>query len=214
MLDLVTGDKLWETIIIVAIILAVVLILVALIKYPHAKTYVLVLFCIVWTFGGAFCGFTCINYYQKESTTIGDIEVHDPYEDFNVFEYNLGNIVWYENGDGTYSYNTSYNISYEFDGTDKNYEILINNSPCSNTQSTAGQIHGDYRMIFYSVEGEQIDEIELDISLIFYTSHIDITVDSDATVDSIGLLQEYVAINGFEIRIIEPEISVVIQEGK
>ena len=36
------------------------------------------------------------------------------------------------------------------------------------------------------------------------------TVDTSATADTVGLMQEYVAINGFEIRIIEPEISVVV----
>lgn len=208
--DLFVSDKMWETIIIIAIIIAVALLLVAIVKYPHAKTYAVVLFCIVWTFGGAYCGFTCINYYQKESTTIGDIEIHDPYEDFNVFEYNLGNIVFYQEEDGTYSYNTTYKVSYEFDGTDKDYEILINNTPCYNTVSTAGQIQGDSNLIFYDVEGQFINSIEIDVSLIFYTSHIDMTVDTNATKNNIGLLQEYVAINGFEIRIIEPEIPVVI----
>ncbi len=208
--DLFVSDKMWQTLIIIVIIIAVALLLVAMVKYPHAKTYVIVLFCIAWTFGGAYCGFTCINYYQKESSTIGTIEIHDPYEDFNVFEYNLGNIVFYPEADGTYSYNTTYKVGYEFDGTDKSYEILINNAPCYNTISTAGQIHGDFELIFYDTEGKLINSIDIDISLIFYTSHIDMTVDTSATADTVGLMQEYVAINGFEIRIIEPEISVVV----
>lgn len=208
--DLFVSDKMWETIIIIVVIVAVALLLIAMVKYPHAKTYLTVIFCIAWTFGGTYCGFTCLNYYQKEASTIGTIEVHDPYEDFNVFEYNLGNIVFYPEADGTYSYNTTYNVGYEFNGTDKEYEILINNTPCYNTISTAGQIHGDFELIFYDTEGVLIDSIDIDISLIFYTSHIDMTVDTSATADTVGLMQEYVAINGFEIRIIEPEISVIV----
>lgn len=204
MLSWLIGDKIWDTIITIAIIVAVVLILTALIKYKHARPYVVALFCIAWLGGGVYSAFTMADYYTNQrNQVVGELQEYNPYEDFNFFEYNLTNLVFYPNEEGNYAFTTTYATSIPFDGSSSEYTLLLNNSPCKETSSAFGRLKGDTNLTFYNVDGEKISNIELSIMLTFRSSDIELEINTSATHENIGLLEEYVACNGFNLRIIE-----------
>ena len=92
MLDWLFGDKIWDTLIIIAVIAAVALAVYALIKYENARPYVIAIFCLVWFGGGVFSAYTMIDYYSRvRNQTYGELQEYDPYEDFNFFW------VWFNN---------------------------------------------------------------------------------------------------------------------
>ena len=204
MLSWLVGDKIWDTIITIAIIAAVVLILITLIKYKHARPYVVALFCIAWLAGGVYSAFTMVDYYTKErNQVVGELQEYNPYEDFDFFEYKLTNLAFYPNEEGNYVYETTYATSMPFDGSSAEYTLLLNNSPCKETSSAFGRLKGETNLIFYNVDGEQTSNIELFIMLTFKSSEIELEIVTSATNENIGLLEEYVACNGFNLRIIE-----------
>ena len=197
-------DQMKETIITVAVIAAITLALVALFKHKSIHPVLIFLFCMAWTFFGVYCGFTCYHYYADKSFTVGAPIVADPYEDFNFHEYNVGkSIAWYASTDGGYEYTVTYRTSIEFDGTQNQYEILINNTPCDETSSAYGKLQGKARMLFYSVDNKLDTFIDLTINFTFYASKIELNITTSADKDNLPYLEEYTAINGFNIRIIE-----------
>lgn len=203
MLDWIVGDKIWDTLIIIAVIAAVAVAVYSLIKYENARPYVIAIFCLVWFGGGVFSAYTMIDYYSRvRNQTYGELQDYDPYEDFNFFEYNLSTINFYPKEDGTYYFEQEYSTSIEFEGNNQ-YTLLLNNSPCNKTTSSYGRLMGQTTLYFYDVDNLEEANINLDITLTFYSSSLKISIDTNANDSNIGFLREYTYCNGFNLRIIE-----------
>ncbi len=198
-------DKFYSTIISVAIIVMIGLGIVAMIRSKNGKPYLMFVFGLVWFFVGLFNVFTGVNYYTTYSKVYGTLEQHDPYEDFNYFEYDLKDIAWYVDNNNYY-YQTSYATSMEFDGTENEYTLLLNNKPCE-TSSTFGKLRGVQQIYFNDVDGTYKNTIGLDVNITFYASSISLKINTDATHESINLLNEYIKVNGFKLRIIDKVYS-------
>ena len=190
-----------ETIKWVAIIVAVALILVALIKSKQGLPVFVVLLCIAWAGAGLYSGITCYQYSISQSKLNGTPEVHDPYEDFDFYEYSLNDIAWYKGEDGTYYYTTTYKASIEFNGND-NYWLLLNDRPATTTNSTNGRLKAECILAFRDIDGQDLPEINLEVNFAFYSSEIDLSIYTNAGDEEIKLLREYININGFNLRII------------
>lgn len=195
----------FDTLIIIAIIIMIGVVLVALIKAEKINPVVICLLCLVWFFSGVFMAYTAYDYYSTYSTVNGTMEEHIPYEDFNYYEYNLSReIAWYyDNETGTYYYETNYATSMEFDGSENNYTLLINDSPCDETISANARLQGSKNIYFNDVDGNYKDTIKIKVEFTFYASNIKLVVSTSATNENIGLLNEYVKVNSFDLRIIE-----------
>lgn len=195
-------DKMLNTVITVAVIVMIGLFCIALLK-KEARPIAAIVLCVVWTFGGVFSFFKAVDYYGKErNQTYGEVVIHDPYENFNYYEYELPTIAFDKDKEGDYSYSITYSTTLKFDGDKADYTLLLNNRPCE-TMSASARLLGYSNILFYGIDGEIISQIQLDIFFVFTTSNIELTVWSDATDDNIGLLEEYVSVFGFKLRIIE-----------
>lgn len=200
--DLILGDKIWETLITLAIIAAVAFLIYGLYR-KEARPIAITVFCIIWFFSGVYSLFTMIDYYSRvRNQTYGELQDYDPYEDFNFFEYDLTTINFYPKEDGTYYFEQEYSTSIEFEGNNQ-YTLLLNNSPCNKTTSSYGRLMGQTTLYFYDVDNSEEANINLDITLTFYSSSLKISIDTDANDSSIGFLREYTYCNGFNLRIIE-----------
>ncbi len=190
-----------DALITIAIIIAVTVGIVYAIKEPNARPYVIFAFCLAWVVGGVYSAFVCVDYYTKQhGQVLGEIEIHDPYEDFNFYEYNLTGLTFYPEN-GSYGYTTTYGTSIEFNGSEGEYTLLLNNSPCQ-TSSEFGRLNGHTALTFYDDTNWENCRINLDITFVFRSSEIELTVETDADSSEIGYLQEYMACNGFNLRII------------
>ena len=194
---------LYDTLISIAIIVAIAFVMVALVRYENARPYFIGLFCLVWFFSGVYSVFTAVKYYNTVSRVYGTLEEHIPYEDFDYYKYSINDFGLDQTEDGSFFYEKDYATSIEFDGTDKNYTLLLNDKPCENTSSEYGKLNANTTIHFYEVDGSYKCGIDLDINFTFKSNHIILRIDTSATQENAGLLTEYVAINGFELRIIE-----------
>lgn len=181
---------------------AIVVILYALIKYDNARPILIVLLCIGWLGLGTYSGVTLYKYTNTQNQVIGEPTIHDPYENFNFYEYNLSNIVWYQTEDG-YQYEEEYKTTnIDFDGTTNTYELLVNNTPCNKTTSTSARLHGEFIKQFRDFDGNIADIISFNIDFTFSKSSIILNISNNATPDNIGLVTEYIDVEGFNLRII------------
>lgn len=190
-------------------IVVVVVLLYILLKTKN-NVVLLFLFCFALTIGGVYAGITCYTYYNTVNSVVGTPTIHDPYEDFNFYEYDLSNIEWEAQDEGGYKFEITYATSVKFEGGENKYQLLINNTPCSKTNSTNGRLHGEYVKRFKDLDDELIDTLTFNIDFAFYASNINLTVTVDATKDSIGLVREYVNVNGFNLRIISTVYAAIV----
>ena len=188
-----------------AIIVGVVAIVIALIRSEakHAGYTLAIILCLAWFGVGCYSAITMGVYYSTHSSTHGELVEHDPYEDFNFYEYKITDFGLDQDDSGIYFYQKDYATSIEFDGTEGNYVMLMNNRPCENTKSEYGKLTADTTIHYDDVDGTYKCGIDLDFTFTFYSSHIILRINTNATQDTAGLLNEYVAINGLELRIID-----------
>lgn len=201
-------DSFYSTLILVAIIVVVGLVIYGLARSETNGKYILYIagFCLICA--GAYSTFTAIDYYSKQSTVYGTLEEHDPYEDFNFFEYEIEGVAWYYDTDTeTYYYSVDYATTAEFEGK-TGYTLLLNNSPCD-TQSANGKLQGVLQLNFYDVDGTYITDITITTTMTFYSSSLKIKVDTTATNENISYLEEYIAVNGLSLRIIDKSYSQI-----
>lgn len=192
-----------DTIIIIAIIAGIVGIIIALVRSKDNRPLIAGLLLFGWCTLACYSAITACIYYSTQSNIVGEPVEHDPYEDFNFFEYNVTDFALEQTEDGTFFFQKTYATSTEFDGTDKNYTLLINNKPCDSTSSNYGVLNGSSTIHFDDVDGSYKCGIKLEIKITFYMSYIVLRIDTNTTQSNADLLRQYVAINGLELRIIE-----------
>lgn len=193
------------TLLVVAVVIGLVIIMASLVRSDKGINVFVGLLCLIWTFTGVYSGFTAYDYFTKYSAMYGTIEEHDPYEDFNFYEYGLSKTIgWsYDAENERYYYQTTYATSIEFNGNENNYSLLINNRPCDYTTSAYGKLYGAQNIYFNDIDGTYKSTINLQVSFTFYASKIMLRIDTSATNENIGLLDEYILVNGLDLRIIK-----------
>lgn len=196
-------DGFKETVITIAIIAAIAIIAVALVKYKDARPYLVGLFAIAWFFSGVYSAFTGYKYYSTVSKVHGTLEEHDIYEDFDFYKYDIADFSLEKGDDGVFYYSKTYATSIEFNGSENTYVLLINNKPCDDTISSFGKLQGSTLIRFEDVDGNETNQIEVNVEFTFYSSSIKLLVTTSATEENLGLIKSYFDINGFSLRIIE-----------
>ncbi len=191
----------WDTVVTVTVIVALALVAIAAIRWENARPFAVGFLAIAWFFIGVYSAFTAWNYYSTTSKVYGEIVEHDPYEDFNFFEYKITDFALEADEEGNLFYSKNYATSIAFDGNKEEYNLLVNNKPCESS-STYGKLYGNTTIHFDDVDGSYKDAIELSIIFTFYSNHIVLRIDTSATKTNASLLTEYVAINGLNFRIL------------
>ena len=212
MSKLLCFGSLGDTLITLCILAIIGFVLYALIKYKHARPYLIGLICISMFVSGVYSVFTAWDYYNTHSSVVGELQIHDPYEDFNFYEYDLESFALLreqetdEEGNvlsSDFYFETTYATSIEFNGTENTYTLLVNDKPCDVTTSNYGKLYGITTIHFDDVDGTEKEVIDLNIDFTFYSSSIFLRIDTNATQENASMLEEYFKINGFNLRIIE-----------
>ncbi len=202
--DLFGGIK--ETIITAVIIISIVAGIIAIIKSKHLRPLVYTIFAVMWLFSGVYSFSKYISYENTISYVIGTPEIFEPYKDFNYLEYDLKNVVW-EYQDNGYTFEEVYQTSAKFEGEEKKYSVIVNNTPASYCNSSNGRLVAVYEKIFKDIDGEIDADITFNITITFKSSSITLKVTCNATTDNIGIVREYTNLNGLHIRIIKTVYS-------
>ena len=162
---------------------------------------------------GVYAGLKIYENETAKSSSFGEIKQHNLYEDFNVFDCDLSDAIFYKSENG-YKFNTSIPQKVEFNGNTNKYNVLINNSPSYQESSTAGILTALHKIMYYNLDGTMALDTVLNLEIKFYQSRIEITItnDNDATQEAYFL--EYLDFNGLHLRVVEkqyvPETSTNI----
>lgn len=162
---------------------------------------------------GVYCGIYLYKEKTNISQTYGDLNEHDLYEDFNVFDCDLSNAIFYQTATG-YEYTTTIPKSVEFNGNTSKYNVLVNNQPSTNEQSSAGILTAKNTINYYGIEGNEINQTVLTIEFKFYQSRVEIVIKNSNTVEQQALFLEYMQFNGLKIRTIEAQYVPTISTSE
>ena len=154
---------------------------------------------------GVYCSMALYKEKTNISQNFGTLKQHDLYEDFNVFDCDLSSATFYKSEGGNYEYTTTIPKAVQFDGSENKYNVLINNQPSTNEQSTAGILTAKNTINYYSIEGNEIQQTVLTIEMRFYQSKVQISIKTNNTAEQQALFLEYIQFNGLKLRTIKAQ---------
>ncbi len=186
----------------IIIVFVITVLIFAMIKYKNPLAYAV--FAIVISFGGIYSSFVCYEFYTQTSEVRGSLQEVDPYENFDVYNVDIEGIAWhYDFNNNIYYLERTYNTAVDFDGTGKQFNVLINGQPCDSVKTTAGKLRSTTNLYIKDVDGNYIDTIHVILNMTFYSNKVVITIQTNANTSNITYLQQYCQINGLDIRILD-----------
>ena len=166
------------------------------------------LLCAVLVVIATYLAIIMVQDFRSTSWVVGEPVIHDVYEDFDIYEYDLSSDIFYQNATKTgYELTKEYPVKNDFNGTANQYNMLINNKPCTREQTTAGQYQAQFDLSFFNLNGDIERTLSLYIEIRFYQSSIQLRIYNNADETLQGYLREYISYNGFVLRIIEGQYN-------
>ena len=147
--------------------------------------------------------FAIFDKTNRTSKTYGDITEHDLFEEFDFMNYDLSDSLVFNSSGDTKTFETTYGVGADFDGTNNKYNVLVNDQPTTNNQSSYGTLLADYTINFTDVDGTDLGEVTLNLEFKFYISSTNLKITTNVDVDEYSMLLEYIRVYGFDVRIIE-----------
>ncbi len=167
------------------------------------KWYVYVI-CVVLIVAGCFCGGLLYREVTKESYTNGSIDISNKFSQ-EAFYYSNSQVTFYgesEDENGVYSYlNDVLKVS-DFDGSEKQYQVLLNDYVCFDTDIQAGSIDAVYSMDFYDTSNNLACSGDLEISIKFLSDRTSLKL-SVKTYTLASYFEQYFSDNGIHLKVIE-----------
>lgn len=157
--------------------------------------------------------FAIFDKTNRTSKTYGDITEHNLFEEFDFQHYDLSNTLVFNSSGDTKSYEITYGVGADFDGTNNKYNVLVNDQPTTNNQSSYGTLVADYSITFTDVDGADLGEVTLNLEFKFYISSTNLKITTNVDVDEYSMLLEYIRVYGFDIRIIEGQYHGDYENG-
>lgn len=135
------------------------------------------LLCFVLIVSGIFCGISFAKLYFRESATNGSgIDVEYVY-DMESFRFASIGIPFVDDlYSDAYTYESELLPVEDFDGEEKQYQLVLNDFVCQDTIVDAGYILGEYTFNFYDLHGDVACESTISIRINFYVNHTDLII--------------------------------------
>ena len=157
--------------------------------------------------------FAIFDKTNRTSKTYGDITEHDLFEEFDFQHYDLSDSLVFNSEGEIKTFETTYGVGADFDGTNNKYNVLVNDQPTTNNQSSYGTLIADYTINFTDVDGADLGEVTLNLEFKFYISSTNLKITTNVDVDECSMLLEYIRVYGFDIRIIEGQYHGDYESG-
>ena len=157
--------------------------------------------------------FAIFDKTNRTSKTYGDITEHDLFEEFDFAHYDLSESLVFNSEGDSKIFETTYGVGADFDGTNNKYNVLVNDQPTTNNQSSYGTLLADYTVNFTDVDGADLGEVTLNLEFKFYISSTTLNITTNVDVDEYSMLLEYIRVYGFDIRIIEGQYHGDYENG-
>lgn len=162
------------------------------------------LLCFILIVVGVFCGIQLYKEIKAESYVNGSINIENEFiqEQFN---YSSTSLVFYHDiydTTNTYLFEKDLLKVKDFNGLEKEYQIMLNDFVLINSEIGAGSITSDMSMDFYDVEGKFICNANMKISIVFLSSKTELKISTDSK-ESASFLEQYFSDNGIRLQVVE-----------
>lgn len=169
--------------------------------FKYLMIFILCLVPIAVIGAGVYCGFKVYEHKHQQSQNFGTITTKDLYADFDVFDCDLSDAIFYETTTG-YEYSTKISKSIKFNGDQQKYNVLVNNKPSDYERSSAGILQARNIINYYDISNNLLHSLTLNIEFKFYQSNVEIILSNNFDKEQYSLFLEYVRFNGLKIRTI------------
>lgn len=153
---------------------------------------------------GTFCGIELYKEIKAESYVNGSIDISNQFE-LESFNYSATSLVFYHDlydTTETYTYQIDLLKVEDFDGTKKEYQIILNNFVLIDSIINAGSIFSILNMEFYDTNGQIVNGSTLDISIQFLSNKTQLTLATTSN-ESASFFEQYFSDNGIRLSVIE-----------
>lgn len=184
------------------IALVVIFCLVLLLKFKPTRKFTLYALSIIIIFSGGFCSYLTYDILNTHSQEIGHAYHIEYVEDYTIIsEFQYGYIDFESEDNINYKNISSYKAQ-EFNGTDKDYVVLINNLPADYNEVLPGKVLATINLNFYDVNGNVTATIKIDINIEYLSKETSVKINAQNKNNSISYLSTYMEINGVDIKVI------------
>ena len=166
------------------------------------------LFCLVIICIGIYSGLMLYENNQKVSAIIGSYQQENSSRPDDVtFTYSLGTNDFKAKDEGltTYYLEHEFGAVQDFDATEHDYLIKVNNGLCQEMDNSApGQVKGVYTAIFLNPDGTVAMEDELEVKVEFYLNQKTVlTITTDGGSEAVSFWAQYISNFGMMFQVVE-----------
>ena len=205
MLSILFNSSFWYA---VLLTIAVVLVIVACIKFPNARVYVASIFMILLVGSSIYCSIQLNYYYSSEGGIYGYITGSNKNNKavlVDGFKYQLDNLVLVKEAKETYSATVSLDGEIEFDAN-KEYTLYVNDVQTLDGVFTETYAATDYTYSFYDKEMNLLCKDTLYFRIWFYDYYTTLEIYTNGGQTAVNYWNKYLSRNMLVIEV--KELSV------
>jgi hypothetical protein len=168
------------------------------------KWYVYVI-CFLLMLGGVFCGIRLYSLVTRQSYVNGSINIENRFSATSFSYYNTAGVPLYHSLYDTtdiYSYQNDLLPVADFNGRDKNYQVILNGYVLIESEIYAGAVSAVAHMEFYNVDGALACASVLNVSVTFFSDKTVLTISTNGA-KSAGYIAQYFRDNGVRLEVVE-----------
>lgn len=160
--------------------------------------------CFILIAVGTFCGIQLFREIKAESYVNGSIDISNKFSQ-ESFNYSSTSVVFYHDlydDTDTYTFDKELLKVDNFNGTEKEYKIVMNDFVLTNCDIKAGSIFSIISMDFYNTDGEIVCPATMQISIKFLSNKTQLTFITKGQTNA-SFFEQYFSDNGIRLQVIE-----------
>lgn len=160
--------------------------------------------CFILIAVGTFCGIQLFREIKAESYVNGSIDISNKFSQ-ESFNYSSTSVVFYHDlydDTDTYTFDKELLKVDNFNGTEKEYKIVMNDFVLTNCDIKAGSIYSDILMDFYNTDGDIVCSATMQISIKFLSNKTQLTFITKGQTNA-SFFEQYFSDNGIRLQVIE-----------
>ena len=162
------------------------------------------LICFVLIIVGVFCGIELYKEVKADSYINGSIDISNQISQ-ESFNYSSTSLVLYHDiydETDTYSFEKELLKVDNFNGKDKNYQVVLNDYILIDSDINAGSVFSLFNMDFYDTDGNIICNSIMNISIKFLSNKTELVLSTTGK-ESASFLEQYFNNNGIRLKVVE-----------
>jgi len=162
------------------------------------------LICFILIVVGVFCGIELYKEVKAESYINGSIDISNQFSQ-ESFNYTSSSVTFYHDiydETETYTFDKELLKVEDFNGKDKEYQVLLNDYVLVDSDINAGSVFSVIYMDFYDTNGEIVCNASMNISIKFLSNKTQLTLTTVGN-ENASFFEQYFSDNGIRLKVME-----------